>query len=252
MEFTMVVEDDLAEELCKFKNQKDYDDKIVERILHYYKSPILLSEAYMKEYYDEAILTPILSSANNIDFNKSLEQLANETIYKVILSQKKSNFPYINIYGDEIENNLTATFLKQDKKTKAKEHFKALFNSAEALYIYDKYLNKNQDSFKKFAKECFPKRRLNIFYPSENSLHFSQELCSDLKSICEDWQIKQNPDNTINNDYNELHDRYIIVDRKIQIILTSGIDNLMGTGELAKDFTYIIRLKTRFLKQARN
>lgn len=80
MEFTMVVEDDLAEELCKFKNQKDYDDKIVERILYYYKPHILLSKAYMKKYYDEVILTPIFSSANNIDVNKSLEQFANETI----------------------------------------------------------------------------------------------------------------------------------------------------------------------------
>lgn len=251
MEFTMVVEDDLAEELCKFKNQKDdndkkdYDDKIVERILHYYKSPILLSKAYMEKYYDKATLTSILSSANNIDFSKSLEQLASETIYKVILSQEKNNFPYINIYGDKIENNLTATFLKQGEKTKAKEHFKALFANAKTLFVYDKYLNKNQDSFKKFAQECFPIGKLNIFYPSQNSLHFSQELCSNLKSICEDWQIRQNSDNTINNDYNELHDRYIIVDRKIQIILTSGIDNLMGTGKFAKDFTYIIRLLTK-------
>lgn len=158
---------------------------------------------------------------------------------KVILSQKKSNFPYINIYEDKIENNLTATFLKQDEKTKVKEHFKALFNSAEALYIYDKYLNNNQDSFKKFAQECFPKRELSIFYPP--SLPLTQNLCTNLKSICKDWQIKQNLDNVINNDYNELHDRYIIVDKKIQIILTSGIDNLMGI-EFAKDFTYIIRL----------
>lgn len=42
----------------------------------------------------------------------------------------------------------------------------------------------------------------------------------------------------INKNYNELHDRYIIVDKKIQIILTSGIDYLMDTS---KDFTYIIQ-----------
>lgn len=262
MEFTMVVEDDLAEELCKFKNQKDdndkkdYDDKIVERILHYYKSPILLSKAYMEKYYDKATLTSILSSANNIDFSKSLEQLASETIYKVILSQEKNNFPYINIYGDKIENNLTATFLKQDEKTKAKEHFKALFANAKTLFVYDNYLNldpenkHNVDSFKKFAQECFPRRQLEIFHPlggkntnksnnSESSQVFPAE---EIKSICQDWKIKE--DRKL-REYRKLHDRYIIVDEKIQIILTSGIDNLMGTGKFAKDFTYIIRLLTK-------
>jgi len=63
-------------------------------------------------------------------------------------------------------------------------------------------------------------------------------LCAELKKICEDWNIKENLDGEINNSYNELHDRYIIVDRKIQIILTSGIDYLIDTS---KDFTYIIR-----------
>ncbi|EJH2022155.1 hypothetical protein NCV10_001948, partial [Campylobacter jejuni] len=47
-----------------------------------------------------------------------------------------------------------------------------------------------------------------------------------------------NKDAEINEKYDYLHDRYIIVDKKIQIILTSGIDNLMN---IKKDFTYIIR-----------
>lgn len=245
----MVIEDDLAEELCKFKNQENYDDKIVERILHYYKPPVLLSKMYMEKYYnDEATLRSIIASSGNICFDEPLEQYADKTIYKIILSRDRNDFPYINVFGDKIENNLSATFLKQDERIKAKKHFKALFDNAKALFVYDNYLssdfdnnkkcNKNNiDSFIKFAQECFPKRRLDIFYPS--SLEFPQKLCTDLKKICKDWEIKRNTDSTINNDYNGLHDRYIIIDRKIQIILTSGIHHLM---DKKKDFTYIIRV----------
>lgn len=236
----MVLEDDLAEELCKFKNQEDYNDKIVEHILHYYKPYILLSKIYMKKYYsDPTILKSIIGANNNIFFDESLEQLANKTLYKIILSKNKNEFPYINIFNDKIENNLAATFSKQEERTKAKEHFKALFHNAKTLFIYDNYLcanRNNQDSFKKFAEECFPKQKLSIFYPP--SLPFPQELRTELKSICKDWKITKNPNTNNNYNYNELHDRYIIIDRKIQIILTSGIDYLMDT---TKDFTYIIR-----------
>ncbi|MBD5164958.1 MAG: hypothetical protein HDT10_03910 [Helicobacter sp.] len=188
-----------------------------------------------------------LFGKGDYSLNDSLEELANDTVYKIILSQNKSNFPYINVFNDKIENNLTATFSKQEERTKAKEHFKALFRNAKSLFIYDKYLCDNQDSFKQFAEWCFPKQKLSIFYPPSscipkkirtNFISAIKILCTELKKICEDWAIKENLDGEINNSYNELHDRYIIVDRKIQIILTSGIDYLMDTS---KDFTYIIR-----------
>ncbi|MBF7046714.1 hypothetical protein IY804_01255, partial [Campylobacter volucris] len=119
-----------------------------------------------------------------------------------------------------IENNFTASFIKNEDRKKAKEHLKAMFKDAKSLFIYDNYLysNQNQKSFKEFAKECFPKKVLNIFYTNEEKIQFTQDLCSDLKKICNDWKIKENEDPTIKQEYNGLHDRYIIIDRKIQII----------------------------------
>lgn len=239
--FAIALEDDLAEELCKFKKQEQYNDSIVERILYHYKAPILVSQKYMQDYYsDSATLSSILQAKNDIYFEKTLEELATtQTLYKIILSKDKREFPYINIFNDKIENNFSATFIKDEERLKAKEHFKALFNNAQSLFIYDNFLHRQknvQNSFKEFAKECFPKKQLNIFYPA--SLRFEQNLCTDLGVICQDWQIKENKDADINNNYTNLHDRYIIIDKKIQIILTSGIDYLM---DKSKDFTYIIR-----------
>ena len=237
----MVLEDDLAQELCNFKKQSNYDVKTIEQILHYYKPSILLRKEYMQKYYDEATLSSIFSTYPNTVSEDSLEQLAKKTIYKIILSKDKDDFPYVNIATkNKIENNLTSTFYKNESRDKAKAHLKAIFEGASNLFIYDKYCNNNNNnkkSVESFAEECFPKKKLNIFYPSQEG-SFDQVLCRALKQICSDWKIKKNKDQKINNQYKDLHDRYLIIDNQIQIIFTSGIDYLMSE---CKDFTYIVR-----------
>ncbi|EEQ62568.1 hypothetical protein HPMG_00025 [Helicobacter pullorum MIT 98-5489] len=192
----------------------------------------------MQKYYDKATLSSIFSAYSNTVSEDSLEQLAKKTIYKIILSKDKDDFPYVNIATkNKIENNLTSTFYKNESRDKAKAHLKAIFEGASNLFIYDKYCNDNSESVESFAKECFPEKKLNIFYPSlEGS--FDQDLCAALKRICSDWKIKENKDQKINSQYEDLHDRYIIIDNQIQIIFTSGIDYLMSE---CKDFTYIVR-----------
>ncbi|WP_244893540.1 hypothetical protein [Campylobacter cuniculorum] len=232
----MVLENNLAEELCNFKDKKECDNKTIERILYYYKQYVLLQKEYMKRYYGAAALSLILGGNTSLRYNDNLKCLSNNTIYKIILSKDKDTFPYVNIFKDKIENNLSASFFKSEDRKKAKEHLKALLDNAEDLFIYDKFINKNQKKFIEFAKECFPEKPLNILFLSSNK--FSQELCTELKKINQKWEIKENKYSTINNKYSGLHDRYIIIDNKIQIILTSGIDNLINTK---KDFTYIIK-----------
>ena len=222
---------------CTF-SQSNYDVKTIEQILHYYKPSILLRKEYMQKYYDKATLSSIFSTYSNTVSEDSLEQLAKKTIYKIILSKDKDDFPYVNIATkNKIENNLTSTFYKNESRDKAKAHLKAIFEGASNLFIYDKYCNDNSESVESFAKECFPKKELNIFYPSLKG-SFDQDLCGALKQICSNWKIQENKDQKINNQYKDLHDRYIIIDNQIQIIFTSGIDYLMSE---CKDFTYIVR-----------
>ncbi|MCR8713005.1 hypothetical protein [Campylobacter sp. W0066.1] len=234
----MVLEDSLAEELCNFKNKKECNIKIIERILYYYKQYVLLRKEYMRRYYDSETLKSILGQKTSLEYSDDLECLSKNTIYKIILSEKQYNFPYVNIFEDKIENNLTASFIKNEDRKRAKEHLKALFLNANHLFVYDKFINNNQKRFIEFAKECFPRKKLNIFYPIENGMKFPKILRTNLENIHKEWNIVENKDCVINRKYNCLHDRYIIVDKKIQIILTSGIDNLM---KKKKDFTYIIR-----------
>lgn len=246
MDFSLAIDDDLAEELCKFRTNQQCDVDIVEKTLHYYKGYPLFTESYFKSYYtDENIQSKVLQSTSHIDWN-SLESICKSTIYKVILSsQRNVNFPYVSIYGDDIESNFTATFFKNEPREKALNHLKSLLENAKCIFVYDLYLVNNWDSFISFAQECFPKTQLNIFYPKEidsnskaspNIVKLTQQQCSEIIQVGQSlWSFK--PDRN-HQRFSNLHDRYLIIDNKIEVILTSGIDNLMDTS---KDFTYIVR-----------
>lgn len=62
-----------------------------------------------------------------------------------------------------------------------------------------------------------------------------QSQCSQIVQNNSQWSFS--PDR-IHQNFKNLHDRYLIIDNKIEIILTSGIDNLIDDS---KDFTYIVR-----------
>lgn len=244
MNFSLAIDDILAEELCKFRVNQQCDIDMVERTLHYYKGYPIFTKSYFRQYYSNAIQTNLLQSISTINWD-SIETISKGTIYKVILSsQKNVNFPYISIYDDKIENNFTATFLSGKSRQKAKEHLKALLENTKYIFVYDVNLFKNNvwKSFIDFAQQCFPNKQLNIFYPQ--SIVAGQNIqsqCSQITKIGGKssnknlWSFKV--DNTHQN-FTNLHDRYLIIDNKIEIILTSGIDNLIDDF---KDFTYIVR-----------
>lgn len=238
MNFSLAIDDILAEELCKFRVNQQCDIDMVERTLHYYKGYPIFTKSYFRQYYSNAIQTNLLQSISTINWD-SIETISKGTIYKVILSsQKNVNFPYISIYDDKVENNFTATFMQNDNRQKAKEHLKALLENAKCIFVYDLYLFNNNvwKSFIDFAQQCFPNKQLNIFYPqsivAEQNI---QSQCSQIVQNNSQWSFS--PDRTHQN-FTNLHDRYLIIDNKIEIILTSGIDNLIDDS---KDFTYIVR-----------
>lgn len=234
--FAIALEDDLAQELCKFKQQKNYDDKIVERILYHYKAPILVSQEYMKEYYsDEATLSPILGANNNIDFERTLEELATtQTLYKIILSKNRSEFPFVNIFKDKLENNFTATFKSGELRTKAVKHFTSLFYNAQSIFIFDKYIKRTGLEY--LIRECQINEYVDeIKIVSSNIAESNGGIQQDTEIMGINVQVVANNQNYSRNN---THDRYIKIDDKIEIILTSGLDNFQNTS---KDFTYIIR-----------
>ena len=223
-DYSFVLSDELQKEYCNFKDGEDYDRSLIENLLHYYKPSILTNTSQLKRI-GEDVSKKLETALRKSGFTtQPLEDLAQSTVYKIILCTDKDKYPYVNINGDKIENNLTACFFKRESRQKAIEHITALCKKAKTIYVYDKYSFQNNANVE-LLKDVFPTKNLSIVYDSQYI------DISALKEYCEKWTF-------IDRTLPEYHDRYLVVDDKLEIILTSGFDYLIKTE---KEFTYIVR-----------
>jgi len=232
MGYAVVLSDKLIKEFYAFKSNATYDKRTIESLLQHYKNSYLTNVAQLKRVeIDDAPLMQQLASSNFT--TQPLEELCQKTKYKLILHESNSNYPYLNIFDDKIESNYTATHYKKECRAKAREHIKALLQDASHIFVYDRYIQHRWSESKKLFSELMPKKSLSIYYCDG---HLASKA-TELKKMCSSWKIVKDVTNTT---HRKLHDRYIIIDSTIEIILTSGIDNLFDESS---DFTYIVRDK---------
>lgn len=232
----VVVDDDLFKEYHKFQQGKDFDPKIIKQLFHFYKKEIVSN---IRQYDENGINLPLnLRSimAHSKLTRQTLEELAeSRTWYKIILSATKNNFPYVNIIDDtqRIENNYSASFDMAEPRELAVKHLKSICLHANKVVIYDKYFSQ-KDRNVDLLKEIFPQKKMEIIYNMIEDRHIDL-----LRKWCALWFFTKNP--LLKN----RHDRYLIIDDKLEVILTSGFDHLNDTSG---DLTYIIRnvQKSRF------
>ena len=229
----MVLSDELQIEYYRFKNNENYNRDKIKRLLCYFKGPILTNLAQVQRTnvnVERRILSQLLRST---DKNKSLIQLAKTTNYKIILSDKEQSYPFVNINNDKIENNLTGTFYKSQSREKAIKHLNDLCLNAKSIIFYDRYFSCSEDEKNiECFKAVFPKQQINFrIRPS----HISPVNIKRLKRYCDKWEF------IIDHSLEDHHDRYIVIDNEIEIIMTSGWFHLANS---IKDFTYIVKCVT--------
>lgn len=238
--FSIAINDDIAHKLCNFREGKEYDFKEIEAILQYYKPSPIFTYSFLERFYGRDLISSLLSTYAHLDFN-SIEDLSKHTLYKIILTQDNDEFPYVNIKKSKIYPSFCSTFLKNEDRTNAKQHIRSLLKQADTLYIYDRYLNEKNVSRElfNFFEECLPKTKaIKVLIHHSCFKEFqkaNQEAISKLKQ--KNSNISFGEDNSYQN-FEKSHDRYLIIDQKIRIILTSGIEYLMDD---TKDFTYIVQ-----------
>ncbi|WP_027390281.1 hypothetical protein [Chrysiogenes arsenatis] len=233
MAYRIVLEDDLLQEWYAFKHGKAHDKQCIEKLLHYYKPNHLTNVAQLGRMNvdDSALISQL---ASNQLISQSLEDLAQQTTYKIILSQHCSDFPRVNIHGDALGNNYVLSFQPGESRAKAHTHLQALLQEAQHIVIYDRYL---KDAWGK-AKNLFalfPRKKLTIELPKLDSprLQLDKIHLSELKSMHQEgWTVKTTAT------YPNHHDRYILIDNQLEIVITSGIDYLF---DASKECTLIIR-----------
>lgn len=227
--YSFVLSDELQVEYCKFKEGKDYDRAIIERLLHYYKEAILTNTNQLKRIGQTISKEKETALRKSSFTTQTLEELASRTTYKIILCTDRTVYPYVNIYDDKIENNLSGCFFKNESRLKATEHIKALCRNAKTIYIYDKYFSGDHaDSNIEMLKSLLPTTELTLIYDPN---HIEAKDCQSLQAYCPKWKLEKKilPAH---------HDRYLVIDENIEIILTSGFSYLSNQE---KEFTYIIR-----------
>lgn len=225
----VVLDDDLFLEYHKFQKGEKFDKKKIRQLLHYFKKEIVSN---IRQYQTNGVNLTVNLKAEMAHAGlrmQSLEELAeNHTLYKIILSATKDTFPYINIMKDNqvLENNFSASFDMAEPRELAIKHLTSMCLHAKNIIIYDRYFS-NKERNITLIKKILPQKKLDIIY---NTIR--QEHVDELKTWCPLWNFIPNPQMT------NRHDRYLIIDNRLEIILTSGFDHLNDTSG---DFTYIIR-----------
>lgn len=231
MVYSLVLSDELYKEFYAFKHGQSHDTLVLEKLLHLYKPPLLTNVEQLRRVgIEDVSLLAGLASAGFVD--QSLSDLCSKTFYKLILDNEHSDYPFVDINGDSIRNNYIVTHKPGEKRTKIHSYLRALLAQASWVIIHDPYIVDNWVTTKLFFQELFPRKPLSIHCTTKIPVPKIKEI----KAICSQWKMPSQKKFT--QQYRRMHDRYLIIDRQIEIILTSGIDYLFSDE---KECTIIVR-----------
>lgn len=238
----VVLDDSLYKQLHNYRHNivGEFSQDLISKIHRYAGNGVLTNLRQIDECkleIDDA-LRKVLSYQKNK--KADLPELAKDAFYKIILTDdnSKKDFPYVNIREDLIRPVLGGFFKANVSRKKGIAHLKALCSKGKEFIIYDTYLSKegNVTANASILDEILPSgRNITITYQSragDKDAHFSEDLIAALKVNTDKryvFEDKMLP---------EHHDRYIIVDNKVEIIITSGFDYL---HKISKEVSYIVR-----------
>lgn len=230
--YNVVLSDSLQLEYCRYKQGKEFNRYLVNRILRYSEGAIITNVAQLERIGPEAEteLKSFGITLRKSDLKKqSLEQLADRTTYNIILSDSRDDFPYVNITAanEPLQPVIGGCFFRDRPRDKAVSHISKLCAKASNILVYDAYLNHDARNIGTLAS-LLPDKKLELVY---HPGHLTPDAQAELLRLRPNLtlQPRQLPTH---------HDRYIVVDGTIEIILTSGFCYLASH---IKEITYIIR-----------
>lgn len=240
----------LLKEYLKYqKDVPNIDKVLIVKFFKYYKPFIvsitqLIEIGYDKKtalmlYQNKKIFNTLSSKIVSVDNQTAL---ISQTKFKIMLTDDKNSYPYVNILNDEVDNNYTVSYNSGQSRNKALKHIKNLLLDARYINIVDSYLYENWRENFKILKDILPQSKSIVIYAKFDRYLTTQDKnkLKELKSLklrVKNYSIKDSNESGL--DMRKIHDRYIITD-KVVIILSGGINYLLDTS---KDFTYVVREK---------
>lgn len=187
----------------------------------------------LPEHIYDDLIAPLLSVGNY----ESLENLSQSTFYKLILTTNDADrcFPYFNINKNEIDKIYSLTCEINGSRDYLIAYLTSLLLSANKVLIQDMYFShKSSNAVNLFA--LLPDYSLNIEYIQNynDSGRTNTDVFNDVDLINSKWNVTRNTDNK----FQTCHDRYLIIDDKIEIMLSSGFFYLW---DKTKEITCVIK-----------
>lgn len=236
----IVLDNNLYAEYYKFKNpelNQEYKVDVISSILKYAGNSILTNWKQWNELgYPQNASVAIGLKKNQKQRNLSLTDLAKHTYYKIILTDDptKTSFPYVNIFSDDIQPVVGGFFLSNAPRHNAINHLTALCADAKEVILYDNYFSNRTEENIATLLSILPQHTLTLVYDKPKNREekpFNQACIDMIVPQRPNWKFEQ-------RSLNQHHDRYLVINGEIEIILSSGFDHLSRTD---KEISYIIR-----------
>ncbi|WP_076410422.1 hypothetical protein [Shewanella sp. UCD-KL12] len=187
------------------------------------------------EVYDD--LFPMLLTLDD-QKNLSLEELSKETLFKLIvtISDGENSPPYFNLKKKYIKRNYTLSCLHDEERQPLKDYLNCLLQEADTILIHDKYFSGEEGNKQLF--NFLPDKDIIIQY-IENGDRSNGQFVRDSCVANDKWKVEKC--DTTQEEFNRFsrsHDRYLIINGKIELMLTSGFSYLWSKD---KEITCVVR-----------
>lgn len=227
--YGMVLDHSLFVEYQKYVRGEAFDRKLVNKILSYYHNDFLTNVGQY-EHNGIVITRNYRSSlASSGLTNQTLAELAKLTTYKIVLTEGRTNFPYVNIDEGRFTPAITTFYKGDEGRIDAKDYLKNLCMGAKkSILLYDGYINVAHD-LDGLLKHILPNSKIQFIF-SFNKIDVTHRN-----------ELQRTHPNLVFKDLGEVakhHDRYLIIDDTIEVVLTSGFEYLQNQK---KEVSLVIR-----------
>lgn len=176
------------------------------------------------------------------DRDVSLEALAANTMFKVILTEdKNAELPYVYYDSSFMANQLTMSLSASQSRDSLIKYLQTLCATATKVTLCDNYLAQNWHNTQSLFNRVLPRHSLDIEFvetPEElNAIKNSTKITSEFaQSIFAEWRVTQS------SRYANSHDRYLLIESPqgtVEVMLSSGFDHIWKSNP--KEITCVFR-----------
>lgn len=246
----IVLEESLLNEFFNFYYKQKYEPNIIHNLFKHFK-PFLITNKQIINYFlnddialQQALSTQIpycecIDTSSELYSNEFYKEMLEKSKYKILLTKNSSSLNTLDCHKICIKDKPTHIYAKKfesgSNRDNAKKHIISLMKNANKIIIIDKFLYKDNviNNLISWFNENNLNKEINfILKGGKQQLSFDEAKAKIIQQgyICV----------TCNSIDDTTHDRYIIIDDKISINLTSGLEYLFKKD---KDFTYIVSEK---------